>query len=213
MTPWILCPRRLAVAPLQLGLKVSDSHSLPPCSGFFSVPHHHTIRNLSGDRGYLELVVMDSSTSPSRDMKSAGFVKDCSLWVPIDFQNGTVNGQRDLSISMTLVHTCTSFLTSANTATTETFIVSPSGNAAETRTQTITASTETWQSTVVETTVVMVPSLTIIVTNGVTSEVCPACSQSTASPSRFVKHLHYGLWCCKYYGVFDISHPTSNSTS
>jgi hypothetical protein len=46
---------------------------------------------------------------------------------------------------------------------------------------------------VVETTVVMVPSITIIVTNGVTSEVCPACSQSTASPSRFVKHLHHGL--------------------
>jgi hypothetical protein len=41
----------------------------------------------------------------------------------------------------------------------------------------------------VETTVVMVPSITMIVTNGVTSEVCPACSQSTASPSRFVKHL------------------------
>jgi hypothetical protein len=135
---------------------------------------------------------MDSSTSPSRDMKFAELVEDCSLWVPIDLQNGTFNEQRDLSVSMTLVHTCTSFLTSTYTATTEIFTVSLSDNAAETRTQTITASTETWRSTVVETTVVMVPSITIIVTNGVTSEVCPACSQSTASPSRFVKHLHHG---------------------
>jgi hypothetical protein len=189
MTLWILCPRRLAV---QLDLKVPDSHSLPPCSGFFSVPHHHTIRNPSGDRRYPELIVMDSSTSPSRDMKFAELVEDCSLWVPIDLQNGTFNEQRDLSVSMTLVHTCTSFLTSTYTATTEIFTVSLSDNAAETRTQTITASTETWRSTVVETTVVMVPSITIIVTNGVTSEVCPACSQSTASPSRFVKHLHHG---------------------
>jgi hypothetical protein len=176
-------------------------------------PHHHTIRSPSGDRECLELIVMDSSTSLSRDIKFAGFVKDCSLWVPIDFQNGTSNEQRDLSVSMTLVHTCTSFLTSTYISTTEIFTISPSGNAAETRTQTITASTETWQATVVETTVVMVPSLTIIVTNGVTSEVCPACSQSTASPSRFVKHLYHGLWCCKYYSIFGVSHPTSNSIS
>jgi hypothetical protein len=190
MTLWILCPRRLAV---QLDLKVSDSHSLPLCSGFFSVPHHHTLRNPSGDRGYLGLIIMDSSTSPSGDMKFAELVNDCSLWVPIDFQNGTSNQQRDLSVPMTLVHTCTSFLTSTYAAATEIFTISPSGNGAETRTQTFTASTETWQSTVVETTVVMVPSITIIVTNGVTSEVCPACSQSTASPSRFVKHLHHGF--------------------
>src|SRR5271154_1412953 len=101
MTLWISCPRRLAV---QLDLKVSDSHSLPPCSGFLSVPHHHTIRNLSGDRRYPKLIVMDSSTSPSRDMKFAELVEDCSLWVPIDLQNGTFNEQRDLSVSMTLVH-------------------------------------------------------------------------------------------------------------
>jgi hypothetical protein len=195
---------------LQLRLKVSGSQIfLPSYSGFFSVPQHYTIQNPSGDRKYLKLMVMDSSASPSENIKFAEFVDDCSLWVPIDVQNGTFNKQRDLSVSMTLIHTCTSFLTSTHTATTEILTVSPSGKAPETQTQTIPASTETWQATVVETTVVMVPSITMIVTNGVTSEVCPACSQSTASPSRFVKHLHYDFWC-KYYGI---SHPTCNSIS
>jgi hypothetical protein len=163
---------------------------LPSCSGFFSVAQHYAIQNPSSDRRHLKLMVMDSSASPPGDIKFAEF-EDCSLWVPIDVQNGTFNKQRDLSVSMTLIHTCTSFLTSTHTATTKILTVSPSGKAPETQTQTIPASTETWQATVVETTVVMVPSITMIVTNGVTSEVCPACSQSTASPSRFVKHLHY----------------------
>jgi hypothetical protein len=191
-------------------LEVSDPQFLlPSCSGFFTVPQHYTIQNPSSDRKYLKLMVMDSSASPSGDIKFAEFVNDCSLWVPIDVQNGTFNEQRDLSVSMTLIHTCTSFLTSTHTATTEILTVSPSGKAAESQTETVPASTETWQVTVVETTVVMVPSITMIVTNGVTSEVCPACSQSTASPSRFVKHLHHGLWC-KFYGI---SHPTCNSIS
>jgi hypothetical protein len=205
-----LCPGLLAVTSLQLRLKVSDSQKfLPSCSGFFSVPHHYTIQNPSGDRKYLKLMVMDSSASPSENIKFAEFVDDCSLWVPIDVQNGTFNKQRDLSVSMTLIHTCTSFFTSTHTATTEILTVSLSGKAPETQTQTIPASTKTWQATVVETTVVMVPSITMIVTNGVMSEVCPACSQSTASPSRFVKHLHYDFWC-KYYGI---SYSTCNSIS
>ena len=146
-------------------------------------PHCYDIRSSFDNVSLPEWIVMSSSTS-----KFQLPVSGCSLRGPVLPKDGGRNEEHDLSVLMTLVHTCTTFLISTFKPTTETFTTSLSGYAPQTRTQTVVATTETWHATTVQTTVVEVPSPKVIETNGRISILCPDCDLSTATSSRFVKH-------------------------